>query len=152
MGIKSRTVALTLAVFLAGTMLAGAYSIDAKILDAKKIYWGEASGFDKPAEVKYEDVVTATPQYVQIKKEKIQRGTGKYWILMSQSSDHAVRAIAAVATDEKNDLVASAGYLGGLEAPIPAQDITKTVIAAVKGKWKPKPEKQPEEQAEAGSE
>ena len=151
MGIRSKTVAFTFAVFLTGTMLAGAYSIDAGVLDAKKIYWGEASSFDKPAEVKYQDVVTATEEYNEIKKKKIQRGTGKYWILMSQSSDRAVRAIGAVATDEKNDLVASAGYLGSLETPIPATDITKTVIDEVKGKRK-KPKKQPKEQAEEVSE
>ncbi len=148
MRIRSSMVALAFAVFLTGTMLAGAYSIDAKILDAKKIYWGEASGFNKPAEVKYQDVITATPEYIQIKKKKIQRGTGKYWILMSQSSDRAVRAIAAVATDGNKDLVASAGYLGTLKTPIPSSDITKTVIDAVKGKWQPKPKKPVEKASE----
>ncbi|GMV99468.1 MAG: hypothetical protein AMXMBFR84_06070 [Candidatus Hydrogenedentota bacterium] len=102
-------------------------------LDAKKVYYGQATAFEKPAEIRYDDIVKATPEYKEIKEKKIERGTGKYWLLMSQASDRAVKAIATVGKDSEYDLIAASGYLGKLEPAITATDITELVLEAIKG-------------------
>ncbi len=123
-----------LGVLLACAVLSLAYSIPKEQLDVKKLYWGEATKFGEPAEIEYQDVVTATPEYKAIKTRKITRGTGRYWILMSQAGDRGIRAIMTVATDQGYDLVGSAGYLGSLKPPIPVHDITEAVIDEIIGK------------------
>ena len=109
--------------------LAGSYSIPAESLDLTRVYWGDYKDFNKAAEVRYEDVIRSTPEYDQIKKKKIERGTGKYWILLSQASDRAIKAVAAVGGETDYDFVTGTGYLEALEPPIPADDITDDVVA-----------------------
>jgi hypothetical protein len=92
------------------------------------VYWGGATGFEKPGEVQYDEIIKATPEYKELKKKKIERGTGKYWILMSQASDRAVKAISQVGQETEYDLIAAQGYLGSLKPPIPADDITQLVL------------------------
>ncbi|MCC6696348.1 MAG: hypothetical protein IT365_12020 [Candidatus Hydrogenedentes bacterium] len=104
------------------------FAIPADQIDPKKVYWGEAAGFEKAGEVDYDSVVKATPEYKELKKKKIERGTGKYWILMSQASDRSARAIAQVGQDTEYDLIAAQGYLGSLKPAIPAEDITKLIL------------------------
>lgn len=128
----SIAVGLAMAASFALAIAAQAYSIPPEKIDEKQIYWGQWDSFEKPSEIKYEDVVQSTPEYTELKKKKVARGTGKYWILMSQSSDRTVRAIGSVAPEQGFDLVAADGYLEGLE--IPAEDITKTVVEEVQGK------------------
>jgi hypothetical protein len=116
---------------LAATVLAvtaAANSIPADQLDAKQVFWGTASNFEKPGEIDYEEIVKATPEYKEIKRKKLQRGTGEYWILMSQASDRAVRAISEVGQNTEYDLIAAEGYLGSLEPAIEAEDITDLVL------------------------
>jgi hypothetical protein len=120
------------AALVTSTVLADTYSIPKDACDVKRIFWGDPGNFEKAAEVDYCDVVKATPQYREIKKEKIERGTGKYWILVSQASDLAVRAIAETARKSHYDLIAASGYLGGLQPAIPAEDITADVIKHMK--------------------
>ncbi len=105
-----------------------AYSIDEKQIDTQKIYWGLPSAFEKPAEVRYQEVIVETPEYKELKDKKIERGTGRYWILISQASDRAVRTIAQVGQESEYDLIAAEGYLGSLEPAIAADDITELVI------------------------
>lgn len=112
---------------------ASTYSIPANKVNTQKIYWGSASGFDKAAEIDFEEIVKATPEYKEIKKKKVEQGTGKYWILFSQASDRAVRAVSEVGEETSYDLVAAAGYLSSLEPAIPADDITKQVIKHMNG-------------------
>ena len=121
---------IALCVVFGGVALA--YSIPAEQLNAQKIYWGLASDFEKPGEVRYQEVIKATPEYKELKKKKVKRGTGKYWILLSQASDRAVRSIAKVGEDTEYDLIASHGYLGSLDPAIPADDITDHVVKAMK--------------------
>lgn len=104
------------------------YSIPADKLDPNKVFFGASTSFSKPGEVDYEDVVKATPEYQEVKDAKVETGTGKYWILMSQASDRAVKAISQVGQDGEYDLIAAQGYLGKLEPAIPADDITKLVV------------------------
>ena len=104
------------------------YSIPHEQIDQKKVYWGVPTGFEKPGEIDYDAIVQATPEYKELKKKKIERGTGKYWILMSQASDRTARAIAQVGQDTEYDLIAAQGYLSGLNPPIPAEDITNLIV------------------------
>jgi hypothetical protein len=121
---------MTLTALAVGTMaMAEAYTIPPEKVDGQKIYWGTAANFEKPGEVSYEAVVKATPEYAEIKKKKVERGTAKYWILMSQASEHAVQLIAEVGEESNYDLISAQGYLAELDPPVPAEDITKLVLA-----------------------
>ncbi len=128
--IRLTTVAVILSVGVAA--FAATYSIPKDQLDPKKIYWGNASGFTKPAEVHYQEIIKETPEYKELKRKRIERGTGKYWILISQASDRAVRIVAQVGQESEYDLIAAEGYLGSLEPAIPADDITKLILKAMK--------------------
>lgn len=112
------------------------YSVPKEQLDPKKVYWGTSSSFEKAGEVDYERAIKATPEYEQIGKNKIERGTGKYWILLSQASDRVVRTIARVGQDANCDLIASRGYLASLNPPIPAEDVTQVLLDTLSGKTK----------------
>jgi hypothetical protein len=103
------------------------YTIPADKLDPNKVYYGTTSAFQKPGEVNYEDLVKATPEYKEVKGSKIESGTGKYWILMSQATDRTVKAISVVGEESDYDLIAAQGYLGKLEPSIPADNITDMV-------------------------
>lgn len=133
-----RGLSLAAAVLVLGVTVASAstYSIPANKVETQKIYWGSASGFDKAAEIDFEEIVKATPEYQEIKKKNVEQGTGKYWILFSKASDRAVRAVSEVGEETTYDLVAAAGYLGSLEPAIPADDITKQVIKHMNGEDK----------------
>ncbi len=117
------------AIALMGAAMAAAdYAIPADKVDYQKIYWGKPTQFKKPAEVQNEQVIKATPEYQQLLKKKIQRGTGEYWLLMSKASDRAMRVIAKVGESSEYDLITAQGYLGSLEPAIPATDITEQVV------------------------
>lgn len=102
--------------------------------DEQKIFFGSAASFQKPAEVDYAKVVKSTPEYESIKKNKIQEGTAKYWILVTEASEKALKFIKKVGSQTDYDLIAMKGYLGSLPEPIPAEDITETVLKEMKKK------------------
>jgi len=113
---------------------ASTYSIPIEKVNPQKVYYGTASGFDKPGGVDYEAIIKATPEYEEVVKKKVQPGTGKYWILLSQASDRAVRVISEVGHESGYDFIAAQGYLGTLEPPIPAEDITQLILDKLGGK------------------
>jgi hypothetical protein len=117
---------------------AATYSIPPEKQNARKVYYGTAAGFEKPAKVDYESVIKATPEYEQVKKNKLEPGTGKYWILLSEASDRAVHAISEVGKESGYDFIAAQAYLGSLEPSIPSEDITPLVLDKVKDKDKVK--------------
>jgi len=121
------------AMMTATTALAQIYSIPVDQCDSKKVFWGSVSGFEKAGEVDYDSVLRSTPELKQLKRDKIERGTGKYWILMSQASDRSTRAIADVGQGTEYDLIAMQGYLASLSPAIPADDITKLVMDRLEG-------------------
>ncbi len=126
---KRLVILLGVAMMLAVTSgVAETYSIPADKVDAKKVYWGAAGSFQKPAKVDYEKVVKATPEFLSIKKTRVEQGSAKYWILVSKASDHAVRVIAQAAKEGQYDFIAASSYLGGMQPPIPADDITDLVL------------------------
>jgi len=111
---------------------ASTYSIPADKIDVQKVYLGAPSGFEKAAKIDYESVIKATPEYEEVKRKHIEPGTGKYWILLSQASNRAVRAISEVGQHTGYDFIAAQAYLGGLEPGIPSEDITPLVLDRVK--------------------
>jgi hypothetical protein len=138
-----RTLKHTIVVFSAlalfsATAMAAPYSIPPEKQNNKKVYFGTATKFEKPAKVDFESVIKATPEYEEVKKDKIEPGTGKYWILLSQASDRANRAISKVGQESGYDFIAAQAYLGGLEPSIPSEDITPLVLDQVKEDTKDK--------------
>ena len=134
-------VVASLALALIGaTAVASTYSIPKEKVDVQKVYYGTATGFEKAAQVSYEQVIKATPEYTEVKTKKIEPGTGRYWILLSQASERAVRAISQVGQETGYDFIAAQAYLGSLEPSIPAEDITSIVLDRVKDETKTKSE------------
>jgi hypothetical protein len=130
-------VAACLVVFLGwNSAIAQAYSIPAEQLDRKLVYFGAPSAFDKPAEVDYERVMRATPEFEEIQSKNIERGTGRYWILLSRASDRVGRLVSTIGNESEYDLIASSGYLGSLDPEIPAEDITDTLLEALQASAK----------------
>ncbi len=117
---------LGLSIFASAT-----YTIPEDQFDEQKIYFGNALSFESPAAVSIETVIKATPEYDEIKKNKIEKGTGKYWILINQAQERSVLAISKVAEETDYDLIAEDGYLDALKPAIPNVDITKTVVEKV---------------------
>jgi hypothetical protein len=104
------------------------FSIPTESVEAQKIYFGTAKSFAKPGTVDYEALIKATPEFDEVRKKKVQQGTGKFWILYSQASDRVVRAISEVGTASDFDFIAAQGYLEGLQPPIQSEDITSLVL------------------------
>ena len=113
---------------------ASTYSIPPAAVDVQKVYFGKPDAFSRAGEVDYEALIKASPEYSQLKKEKVEKGSGRYWILLSQASDRAVRAISTIGKESDYDLITAAGYLGGLSPAIPAENITDRVVAKITGK------------------
>lgn len=123
-------------VMTATAAFAQLYSIPAGQVDSKSVFWGSASGFEKAGEVDYDSVLKVTPEYKQMKRDRIERGTGKYWILLNQATDRSTRAITEVGQNTDYDLIAQRGYLATLTPAIVADDITPQVVASVEGSLK----------------
>lgn len=126
---KRTTMVVVIALWMAlGSVGAETYSIPSDKVDVKKVYWGSAASFEKPACVDYERVVRATPEYDSIRKNKIEQGTARYWILISQASEHALRLINEVGRETDYDFIASSAFMASLDPPIEAEDVTEIVI------------------------
>ena len=109
-----------------------AQSIPDAQIDKSRIFYGSAAEFAAPAEVDMDSALQATPEFQEIVKKKVENGTGKYWILVSEASDRVHRAIADVGRATEYDLIAEKGYLGKLDPPVACEDITAAVIDRIK--------------------
>ena len=117
------------AIIVALPLLAvAAQSIPDAQIDKSRIYFGSPSGFDNPAEVDMDSALQATPEFQEIVKKKVDHGTGKYWILVSDASNRVHRAIADVGRATEYDLIVEKGYLDKLDPPVDCEDITAAVI------------------------
>jgi hypothetical protein len=129
-----RRLAVVLTLGMATAAMSNALSIPAESLDSQKVYYGTPEQFEKPGEVDYDAIVRATPEYEEIERKKVERGSARYWILLSNAGDHAVRLIAEVGMETEHDLIAALGYLSSLEKPIPAEDLTPLVLSKLSKK------------------
>lgn len=100
-------------------------------LDTTKIYCGNPAGFSNPAEVEFEDIVRSTNEFKEIKKKKLDQGTAEYWILIEQANHRAMRAVHAFHQESAYDFVTARGYLGAIDPPISAPDVTEEIRAIV---------------------
>ena len=130
---SSTTRAAMLVAMSATVAFAQLVSIPADQVDSKKVFWGSTAGFEKAGEVDYDSVLKTTPECKQMKKDRIERGTGKYWILLNQATDRATRAITEVGQDTEYDLIAQRGYLASLTPAVAADDVTDLVVSKVEG-------------------
>jgi len=103
------------------------FSIPGDEIDPNQIFVGSPASFSNPAEVDVEALIAATPEHKEIKKKKIDRGTGRFWILHSNATDRVYRAINDYSESSGYDLIANKGYLGGLSTPVEARDVTNAV-------------------------
>lgn len=127
-----RLILFTLFVGLGVLPLSEGASVPPEQRDLKKIYWGDPESFDKPGEVSILDLVHSTPEFKKVEKEKVERGTGRYWILIEQASHRSIRAITSFAQQSDYDLIARLGYLNGLNPPITADNVTTQVLERLK--------------------
>lgn len=128
-----KTVYILAALAALPAIAAYSYAIPDDQLDVQRIFFGDTENFEKAAAVRIEDIIKSTPEYDEIRKNKLERGTGKYWILIEQATDRAVQAISDVADETDYDLFAADGYLDTLEPPIPSVDVTNLVLSKVEG-------------------
>ncbi len=119
---------------LSGSVHAAQFSIPPAQIDPGKIYYGQAAGFDKAGEVNFQEAIVATPEYETMRKEKVDYGSGRYWVLQSQASDRVVHAVSDFADATDFDLIAAVGYLGKLTPPISAENVTAQVIGQMLGR------------------
>lgn len=104
------------------------YSIPPDKIDTQKIFFGGASAFNKAGEVDYDAILRVTPEFKEVQNKKIEPGTGKYWILLSQASDRVIRAISEAGQETSYDLITAQAYLGSLEPAIPSDNITQLIV------------------------
>jgi hypothetical protein len=120
-------------VFITLTLVAYAdFSIPTADIELDQIFFGNPTNFTKPAEIDIEALTLATPEFKEIRRKKIEKGTGKYWILRSNAADRAYRAIQKLTEELDYDFIANEGYLGDLLTPIECDNITKKAIKLVK--------------------
>jgi len=117
-----------LMVFCAGST----YTIPSDEINTQKVFFGTCNQFKNPAEIDYETIIRQTPEYKEIQHKKLEAGTAKYWLLMSDATERVVRYVSEVAQEEKYDLISSQGYLSSLKKPIPAHDATQCVVDKIK--------------------
>ena len=125
---NKRVIITWVVVLLVGPWNALALAIAPDKVDEQRVFWGDPKGFETPAEVDYKAVVLATPEYSEMKKKKVEKGSAKFWILLNNASERALRAIGEVAVSTEYDLVVDKGFLGALEPPLEGGDITTQVL------------------------
>ena len=108
------------------------HSIPADEIKKEEIFAGNPLNFAKPAEIDMKVLIMATPEYQEIKKKKIEKGTGKYWILFNHATERAHKAIKELIKEDKYDLLTNEGYLDKLTTPIKCENITKKALKILK--------------------
>ena len=111
------------------SVIAAGHAISSDDIDPTKVFFGDPSSFENPAEVDLDQVIMATDEYREIEKKKIKKGTGKYWELMCKATDRAISVVLAIGSDGNFDLICAAGYLSACDPPIEAEDATDLAIS-----------------------
>ncbi len=107
---------------------AAAHSIPDAQIEKTRIYFGSPASFANPAELSMDEALEATPEFQEIIKKKVDHGTAKYWILVSDATDRVHRAIGVVGRATDYDLITEKGYLGKLDPPVECDDVTAAVV------------------------
>jgi len=123
--------AVALIAILGVTPVSFGLSIPPDQVNEQRVFWGDTDNFENPAEVDYRAAVKATPEYKEMKEEKVEKGTAKYWILLNSASERALRVIAEIAENSEYDLVVDTGFLGGLSPPLEGGNITEGVLDSI---------------------
>jgi len=115
-------------------------------VDKRYVYFGSISQDQKEyssfGSVNLDDVVTATPEYEDLVKKSLEKGTGRYWIKLAEASDKAIRAIISYGTDQGMSFIVDADYLSTFDirqddkpvSDLSVFDITDKVIAYMQEK------------------
>ncbi len=99
-----------------------------KVTDQDQVLYGSASQCQKPAEVDYAVIQEATPEFKQIEKERIPKGSARYEILAAKMAKRVCRAIRQIARQEGFDCVVVKGSVKNANGRTVA-DATATVVA-----------------------
>jgi hypothetical protein len=99
---------------------------DGGTVDKKKVYYGKASSFKKPAEINLLTVFGAISEYTEAKKKS--EDDPDYYILLQKANDKFQKALKKAASDGGYDLVAEKG---AVKAKKTVPDITDAVIKAL---------------------
>ena len=120
----------TIAVFAAALLLAPALASASEgkyEVDENKVYYGDASSFEKPAAILISKVFDAIPEYVDARKKG--KDDPQYYILLEKANQKFFTALERVAAAEKYDLIAEKGAVKSKECRVP--DATESVIKAL---------------------
>jgi hypothetical protein len=97
-----------------------------KSVDPADVYYGDATKWEKPAEVDADKVYANIDEYKEIIDKGLKPGDAKYEILMCKASKKFSKAVKKTAKDAGYDLVARKGSVKGVES---VPDITSDVVS-----------------------
>lgn len=108
------------------------FKINQEQIVLDKIYIGNPEKFSNPAEANRIEIIKSTKEYKEIINEKISKGSGKYWNLLSKASELSIREIKLYSKNNNYDLICESGYLKAIDElkdQINPTDITKSIVA-----------------------
>ena len=106
-----------------------------KVVDQTQIYHGninpEETKYENAACINFGQLIRATPEYLQIQKEKIEKGTGKYWILISKANGRVTKSVSEYGKTNNTDFIVTVEYAKTLKANPKIADVTEEVIESM---------------------
>ena len=100
-----------------------------KVLNADKVYYGDAKTSKAPAVIDSQRVWDKIPEYLEIKKKGLTEADHEYWVLLRKASKKFNTAVEKAAKVKGKDLVAEVGAIEVKGETIP--NITDAVIAEI---------------------
>ncbi|MEQ8766419.1 MAG: hypothetical protein RL885_21075 [Planctomycetota bacterium] len=107
----------------------GVATAGVEIVDAKKIYIGDANAFSNAAVVSSKKVFAEIPEYQTILAEGLDKNDARYWVLLKRANETFRRALKKVADEQGYDLVGEKGAIVGGDDEVGT--ITRLVIEAL---------------------
>lgn len=124
-----RTIVFVSIAVLFAALLPQALGADKATVDKKKVYYGDAESFSKPAEIEINKVFARIPEYAEAKKKA--EDDPEYYILLEKANDKFQKAVKKAAADGGYDLVAEKGAVKPAKKKQAVPDITEDVIEAL---------------------
>jgi hypothetical protein len=100
-----------------------------KVLNADKVYYGDAKTAKAPAVIDSQRVWDKIPEYQEIKKKGLTEADLEYWVLLRKASKKFNAAVEKAAKAKGKDLVAEVGAIEVKGETIP--NITDAVLAEI---------------------